>query len=281
MTMAHGEAWLGANALAGTCSYDREGVANFLRIHVGGTESKLRLDPVLVGDDPCDLDENELTTANPYLFSLEDGGLGVVFYAGLFGGDDRLRFGRIGEDGQLLEAPVVVEGTGAGISGGGFLPRGVATGDGRILFLDRRQQAGFCHALGVMRADGSGARDAPWQMPCMARPDKWMSRSVELQPVPGGAVLVWAQRRRDLGEGAEDYEQRIFATLITPGGRRGSEIVQVTAPESTAGIEGGVGDWVVGAATDGERVVVTWLDRRPDAPGIYARSLRCGVDPSR
>ena len=80
------------------------------------------------------------------------------------------------------------------------------------------------------------------------------------------------------------WEEGIYLTLLTPEGRRGSPIVEVTPPESTmlgpipprTADDGPFpGDYLVQMAQDGDETVIAWFDRRADAPGMWAARYRC------
>ena len=144
--------------------------------------------------------------------------------------------------------------------------------------------------LTVMTRDGSDSERAPWQPPCVATTGYTEGEArtawVELVEVPGGAVFIWEEAPY-VGLSLTDTDtwyEHINAVLITPEGKRGSAIVTVTAPESTAvvgtiGPSGAISSHFVGHAdSDGNHVAVAWTDLRADAPGLYARHLRCVVD---
>jgi len=246
--------------------------------------------PVVWGEDPCDQLDPSLEATNAWLFALPEGQLGALIRLG-DATDGRLRLIRIADDNSLDAGPTLVGGdhTNATVDGG-YQPRAVVVPGDRILFTERRGDGeNHCHAVRVMHLDGSDAKDAPWQIPCLRGADTFTS-AVELEAVPGGAVLVWNEHtdiRGWITEDVEHYEESIRAVLLTPEGQRGSEIVTVTPPESTVledlprtELRGPVPrEYHVATAAEEDRVGVTWRDRRTDAPGVYVRHLRCTVDP--
>lgn len=165
----------------------------------------------------------------------------------------------------------------------GALPRAVALPGGRILFAECAQQTDpsrECHRLRIADRDGTDAHDAPWQLPCIESSGR-TSLSLELVEIDGGAVVVWGERERteiEIPAGTE-VMQRVRAAIITPEGDRGSEIVTVTDAGATAFTGPFPLDFLISAASDGDRVAVGWQDARPSAPGFYARTLQCTVDP--
>jgi hypothetical protein len=281
------EVWSALISYPATCQYDVE-ATGWNRLHVVRGEGATEADPVLWGDDPCDLTDRSLAVGAPWLVPLSDGTLGVLL-RGQGGGDGKIRYTRLTQEGQVMHPPRIPAGSVAPSgAGGGAQPRGVAVPGEHVLFTERRRGE-RCHAMRRMGEDGSSARDAPWQLPCFDSADRQRISSVELETVPGAAVVVWGQRTEidspwvtpEVG-----YEEGIFASLLTPRGQRGSEVVEVTDPDATALhpnlhpelFPGPVPvDYVVATAAEGDEVVVTWADRRPWAPGIYMRRLRCTV----
>lgn len=147
----------------------------------------------------------------------------------------------------------------------------------------------------LFHGDGSDAADTPFQIPCFRRLGQIATRSMDLVELPGGlAVAIWPERT---GYGGRTLLQQITSTtpwsesirmaIVAPSGRRGSETLTVTAPESTALVgprteSSGpyAADFAVRAVSEGDRVVVTWRDERADAPGIYACSFHCRAFPA-
>lgn len=249
--------------------------------------------PVFWDRPRCDPSDDTQETSNPYLVPLGERGMGVLLRVGFLGeppADGQVKLLTLDENAEPIGPPVDVGSDHDRTTvDGGNQPRGVAVG-GRLLFTERRGPENDCHALRVAKLDGSGAHDAPWQLPCIRRPGRWKTASHALLEVPGAAVLVWGERTRidTLGVTADtDYEERIRAVLLTPEGKRGSEIVTVTDPAATVlssyprtEDDGPLPrDFPVAAgAGDGGEITVAWRDERAGAPGIYARRLRCRVD---
>jgi hypothetical protein len=263
--------WMALTASAAMCGYaDPSLAAGFLRLHlVRGTDVGTA-EPLLVGQDFCDLYAHSV--GNAFLVPLSSGSLGILYTSG-----GVLHYAGLTATGMPTTAGSVA-GTRIRNSGGGFQPRGVAVPGGRVLFTERRDPGGFCHALRIMREDGSGARDAPWQLPCIRTADgerstDTRSSSMALVPIPGGAVLVWGQQQF-YGE-IEPEEAGVFAVMLTPEGKRGSEVVMLTEP---SGVSGGP-ELIVGADAEGNDIAAVWWDSRTLADvGVHARRLRCVVD---
>jgi hypothetical protein len=166
----------------------------------------------------------------------------------------------------------------------GYLGR-VAKVPGGLWLMDRDSRLGKngCHILRWVSRDGECYEDAPWQLPCASprregiiQEGDYQTNWVELVEVPGGAVLVWHQfRNAGLFVDAEDaWEEGLYAVLLTPRGQRGTEVVRVTAAEST-GLPEPVGTvpqvaavMAAHAASEGSRVAVVWQDLCQDAPGV-------------
>jgi hypothetical protein len=149
-----------------------------------------------------------------------------------------------------------------------------------------------CYRMRAFHGDGHDAGDTAFQVGCMRHQDQLVTRSMDLVELTSGdAVVVWAERTAYGGTAnlqqtitsGTPWSEGIFMTMMTPSGRRGSDIIRVTPPEST--MLGGAArtatdgpfpaDFAVRATSEGDHVVVTWTDTRPDAPGIYARSYHC------
>lgn len=199
----------------------------------------------------------------------------------------RLYYTRLDVSLQPLADPVIVDRV-EQVDGPGFQPRAVAVPGGRVLFLALRVidgsngDANYCFALRVMNEDGSRPHDAPWQLPCLDPSQPWKTWSMDLMPVPGGAVLVWTQRSKTgYVQPGDDYEEGIYAVLLTPEGKRGSEVIEVTDADATAlpdFVEPATLDWTIGSAGEGNDFAVAWSpDTRPSAPGMYVRRFRCQV----
>ena len=125
-----------------------------------------------------------------------------------------------------------------------------------------------------------------------------MSEWVILTPLEmGHAVIAYGERTNFSYVGNEytrltastPWEEGVFLHTIDDAGRRASEIIRVTPPESTALANPTAprteftgpfpGDFEVQAVSEGDEVVVAWRDHRPDAPGYYARRFRCTERP--
>ncbi|MCZ7685397.1 MAG: hypothetical protein M5U28_44120 [Sandaracinaceae bacterium] len=126
----------------------------------------------------------------PWLVGLDDG-VGLLFRHGAVG-EEEVHFARPDEWGRLAGPPRVVGGI-PNLSSvdGGNQPRAVHIGH-RMLFTERRGSENRCHAIRVMNDDGSGAGEAPWQLPCYGFadhafvPERRITTSVELLPIRGG-----------------------------------------------------------------------------------------------
>jgi len=233
-------------------------------------------------------------TGAPTLFDPGDGTIGALVRMG--GADDiRLRLLRFRPDGTLVAPPRLVgQGDAQGAaSSGGILARVARVPGNRLIVAERDGGGNYCHLLTVMSRDGSDSERAPWQPPCVGSESGIVEGQprttwVELAEVPGGVVFIWEEAPY-VGLYLTDSDvwyERIHAVLLTPDGKRGSEIVTVTAPQST--VVGPIGPdegtnierhFVGHADSDGNHVAVAWSDLRRDAPGLYARHLRCVVDP--
>ncbi|MFW6067542.1 MAG: hypothetical protein ACOC97_04330 [Myxococcota bacterium] len=267
--LAYDDLWSAFVYQPPVCDYDRPYI-NYDRLFLVSGNG---LHPVLWGVDPCALQAQELQVQNPWLVSLSDGGLGVLFRVRRRGDEWRpLHYARVGPDGELLEDPRLVDGArGHSTTGIGFQPRAVQVEGGRVLFAELHNE---CHALRVMREDGSRVRDAPWQLPCMRPGSDEITGRVELVSVPGGAVLVWTVSKwRTRGDAEHLQGEGVYAVLLTSQGKRGSEIVRISDEGARAWFE-----HLIGAAGDGFDLTVSWSDQRSGAPGVYVRGLRCRVD---
>jgi len=280
-------------------------VANFSRLIVFD-EGANAVD--LSGEEACALD-GTVWAHNMRLVSLHDGGLGVLFRLGISIGQGYIYYSRIGPDLTLLDTPPIrVDWTTyAWNIPGGFQPQAVALGSGTLLFTNRDPESSYnvCQELRLVEPDGSSPRDAPYQMPCrnahgaLIRRD-WadtLSQWVVVEPLASGHAII-AYGERPYHDSAPftrrvdtrvRWEEGVFLHTIDEAGRRSSDIVRVTPPQSTALADpltprtadsGPIpGDFEVQAVTEGDDVVVAWRDNRPDAPGYYARRYRCTENP--
>lgn len=229
-------------------------------------------------------------TGAPTLFDPGDGTIGALVRMGA-ADDVGLRLIRFRPDGTLVAPPRLVGQGHAQGTGGGLLARVARVPGNRLIVAERDAGENDCHMLTVMTRDGSESDPAPWQPPCVGTTGYTEGEArtawVELVEVPGGAVFIWEEapyvglRLTD----EDTWYEHINAVLLTPEGKRGSEIITVTAPQST--VVGPIGPYpgtyaqhfVGHADSDGNHVAVVWTDLRADAPGLYARHLRCAVDP--
>jgi hypothetical protein len=273
-----GDVWLVFGASPAPCAYDRA-TPRWHRLHLVRGPSSTVAEAMLFEEGVCEPRETGSDAeTNPMLVPLDDGALGLFYRRGVSGGDGLLRYVPLAADGQVVGEPRVVDGRPFHTQGNGFQPRAVAVPGGRVLLMERRAPSGVCPALRIMNADGSRARDAPWQLPCIRtsedgdRSSVLRTQSVALVPVPGAAVLVWGQQRSF--SDIQPDEAGVFAVLLTPEGRRGSEVVMLT---ELSGVSGGPGI-TVGADAEGDEVAAVWWDSRslPDV-GVHARRLRCTV----
>lgn len=268
----------------------------------------------LVPATACEVDSTNAWEHSASLVSLADGGLGVLFRRGDTVGQGQLWYSRVGADLRLLDEPPLLVGstTRHTIVSGGYEPRAAVVGDGTILFTERNEESDYnlCSNLRLVEPDGSDPRHAPWQLPCYKRPGSltealravghgrappegsWaptVSAWIVVEQLPNGrAALVYGERTsfptpNELATrltASVPYEEGVFLTTIDGRGRRASERVRVSPPETTAITgtreDGWPGEIEVQAATEGDVVVVVWRDLRPDAPGYYARRFRCG-----
>lgn len=175
---------------------------------------------------------------------------------------------------------------------------GVTLGEvGGVLYRERMSGSGHyedltCYRMRAFHGNGSDAADAAFQVGCFHHGDQLVTRSMDLVELGSGdAVVIWGERTGYGGianlqqtiTSSTQWDEGIYMTMVTPTGRRGSETVRVTPPEAT--MLGGAtrtpttgpspADFTVRATSEGDHVVVTWTDTRPDAPGIYARSYHC------
>ena len=262
----------------------------------------------LSGSDPCALD-GSVWAHNMRLVALEDGGLGIFFRMGTSLGQGYLRYSRMGPDLAMLDTPPIrVDWTTyAWNLPGGFQPQAVALGSGTLLFTNRDPESSYnvCQELRLVEPDGGSPRDAPYQLRCRNLPgalsrsehSRWLSQWVVLQPLASGhAALAYGERTQHslvpfTTRVTSDvrWEEGVFLHTIDSEGRRSSEILRVSADESSAlsnplaprTPDSGPypGDFEVQAVTEGDDVVVAWRDNRPDAPGYYARRYHCAEIP--
>lgn len=171
---------------------------------------------------------------------------------------------------QPISPPRRVGRTPARRHGVGFYPSATVV-SGRLIFTERSSRDGnTCHLLRVADEDGSDAHDAPWQLPCFRAGSESDLITTEplLATVGDRAILVWDQRtgpeRIESVAALSEYDEGIFAVVLTPDGLRGSEIVRVTREDSSVTASDRPGSFLPSIAVEGDSVVVTWADVRPE-----------------
>jgi hypothetical protein len=264
----------------------------------------------LSGDDPCAQGVNadgRLWAHDMRLVPLRNGELGIFFRLGEGVGQGQVHYSRVGADLAMLDTPPlrVDDETVPWPIPGGFQPQAVALGSGPLLYTLRNPESATseCQDLRLVNPDGRNARDAPYQMRCRpprgalndARNGPYLSQWVVLQPLSSGhAVIAYGERTNYSPPGteyvhrltsSEPWEEGVFLHTIDDAGRRASEIIRVTPDASTATLGAGTprtatdgpfpGEYEVQAVSEDDDVVVAWFDRRPEAPGYYARRYRC------
>ncbi len=243
-------------------------------------------DAVLVTwGETCAPRDFELNVENAWFYDAGDGHIGVLHRPGR---PVPVHLAVVSLDGSAEPRGQVGENEVSTVDGG-KQPRAVRLPSGRVLMAERRSFGeNECHALRMFDADGSNAEDTDYQFPCVecfARSEAGcpLTSWVDLVESPQGAIVVWEQHSfvPTFNVPPEaDWEEGIYAALITNDGKRGSNIVRLTVDESTAlslprernpPLAGFIG----GAASEGDTAVVAWQDFRQDAPGVYMRALRC------
>lgn len=226
------------------------------------------------------------------------GSIGLLFRQGEAVGFGNTHYMMSDASGHPLGVPVQVGVTeDHSTADDGWDLHGVRLGqDGGVLFRERTAgQRGYlylvCYRMRVFHGDGSDAADAAFQVGCVRSAGHYVTRSMDLVELSNGlAAVVWGERTgygglADLQQpitSSTPWTEGIQMAIVTPSGRRGSDVVRVTSDEATQLIAarsetGGPlpADFVPRAVSEGDRVVVTWRDERADAPGIYARSFHC------
>ncbi len=267
-----------------------ERLATYYRLHwFSGMQPQA--EPIQWGDDRCELYDYDRAVESPWLFEGLDGRPSILFRGGA---DGRVHLLRLNEDFTIRDGPRRVGGTHVTTTDDGFQPRAVSVPGGRVLFFERISGGNDCHMLRIMNADGTCVEDTPWQLPCMSvgryRADRpIVTGYLELVAVPGGAVVVWGEHTNpgSLRITSDiDYREGIYAALLTPEGRRGSAIVEITDDAATF-LEPVPRTEILGpfpvkprpsVAVEDDALVVAWPDRREHAPGVYVRKLTCTVD---
>lgn len=300
--VGHGRPIFVLSAIPGSCEHFAFGNASRLFVFDAMSEFVNQH-----GDDPCsamsrtrDEEEHDAT-----LVELSDGGLGVLYRLGVTRDGGRLWYARVNADLHLDGAPRLVSSTTRHfLTPGGYQARAAQLERGPILFTERTDDsdANICSNLRLVNADGGDARNAAWQLGCRPPEDAirhglfapWLTEWIAVEPLASGHAAIAYGERTNFVPGLEyvtplstavEWNEGVFLATVDAVGRRASEIVRVTPPESThvngIGIPrteaGGPypGDFPVVAATEGDTVVVAWHDLRQDAPGYYARRYRC------
>jgi len=300
ITQATGQVVAGVNAIPGSCGGF---VDNRLRNLLFTAE---RSEFFLAGDDPCQILPNSLMTTNIQLIPVA-GEVGVLFRLGESG---TLGFGQPSVGGHVhfmrvnanleLTIPPVMVGNPSWVYptvDSGYQPKAAVVAGDRVIWNERHDlfdySGNMCQRMHIMNGDGRHVRDTPWQLPCDGNRDRYFTSSSDLRSLPSGdAVIAWGERNAfDMLHAWNTHvtadtpwEEGIYLALLTPEGRRGSPIVEVTPPESTmlgpipprTADDGPFpGDYLVQMAQDGDETVIAWFDRRADAPGMWAARYRC------
>lgn len=300
-TVLHdGRVWGGLGVVPSSCP----AFSNFARLHVFGAHQPSGV-PVRLDNDACELPPpaTSLETqvmALPWLVPLEDS-VGVL-YRGWGPVPPPVHYFRFTPDGQIIGDPVRVGRTGAQNTGmnGGQQVRAVRLDDTILFSEGAPPRADFCTLIRLMNLDGSEARDAPFQLPCVSDP-RVVNFPVELGQSGDYAVMVYVERSRNPFGTIEalhvtadvDWWESVKIALLTREGRLASEPLVVTDPDSTAldpiPRTADFGPFTVsfrvsaavapeGPSASGSVAtdhVVAWSDRRPRASGITARRVRC------
>lgn len=281
---ARGAAWI---ALAFPSSLGGcRALLNDFRLHIAPIDGQVAtpwswLHPLC--DDttwrPAGRSEGEVL--NPWVFSTPLDTLGVAFLSPRSdgrGGSDGAYFYMYADpsaDGQPFREPrepVLIAPHRPSMEDG-HQPRATALGSRILAAMLSHDSSSRCYTLRTFEVDGSDNRETPWQLPC--RRDASVSvHYVELATISHGALLVYSLRPNPSTAVLDDAV--IEAVVVTPEGRRGSEVVRITPPEARAHPIGGVAPFAEGRpalATEGDRAVVAWTDAREDAPGLYYRHV--------
>jgi hypothetical protein len=155
----------------------------------------------------------------------------------------------------------------------GHQPRATALGPRILAATLSHDTFSRCYTLRTFEVDGTESRETPWQLPCR-RDASVAVHYVEMATVSGGALVVYSRRPSPSVAGIEDAI--IEAVLVTPEGRRGSEILRVTPAEARAHPIAGAAPLAEGRpalAVESDGAVVAWVDARADAPGLYWRRI--------
>lgn len=239
---------------------------------------------------------DEVVVSNLNAVTLDDGNIGVLFRLGAFVGHGHVHYLRISPEFELLGGPWLVGNQWIHTPlDTGYQPKLVAVGEANLLFTERVDwDLNSCVVLRVLRQEGAevqAAYDAPWQLPCVRDPERYYTPWHELVPLADGyAAIVWSERNA-FGRSAAlrtvvttdvEWEEGIYMAMLSPEGRRASEIVRVTDDAATAlnGVRRAESgpfstDFELTASSEGDAVTVAWFDNRAEAPGAYAARFRC------
>jgi hypothetical protein len=225
--------------------------------------------------------ESEGDVLDMHVASLADGELGSLFLStrssGRGGGDRAYYYMHAdlldGSGFRVQREPVVVAEHRGGADDG-HQPRMTRVSGGVLAATLSTDTFTRCQTLRTFLADGSNSHETPWQLPCR-RNDTLDVHYVEMASLPNGsALLVYSLRP---SSSVDDVEDAIIeAVVLTPEGRRGSEIVRVTPPEARGLPIRGFAPLATGRPTlflEGARAWVAWVDARADAPGLYWTTL--------
>lgn len=256
-----------------------------------------RTRPLLCQVDPHSQPDSYAWPNNIALVRGGAGMIGMLFRRGETSGLGNVHYVLTDETGNTMLPPVqvgpVIDPVEADV---GWDLHGVTLGEvGGVVYRERTNgDLAYltCYRMRTFHGDGRDANDTPFQVGCFRHQDQYVTRSMDLVELGSGdAVVIWGERTAYGGTAnlqqtitsSTPWSEGIYMAMLTPSGRRGSQIVRVTPPEAT--MLGGAartastgpfpGDFAVRATSEGDHVVVTWTDTRPDAPGIYARSYRC------
>lgn len=254
---------------------------NLNRLHFIDSES-LEVQPILWSSDSCNPGVEpgyELTVAVPWLISLDDARVGVI-YRPL--GSESPHYFVTSLFGEILSDPVDVgtRGIDRFLSFGGTQARGQRLGE-RLLVTEGLSHPDVCSALRSFTVEGADVRDAPWQLPCREDTDirtYW----IEMERIGARhAVLAWTESHNDPVAFPSRWFERVQVAVLDEDGQLASRPMVVTLPESTAllaplELEPGTNDFPIAlSATESGEVIVAWSDYRRDAPGVYAQRIEC------
>jgi hypothetical protein len=233
---------------------------------------------------------SRLGVGAPFLVQLEDERVGLLFrpQVGLVQPVEYVVFDR---DLTVVNGPISVSPDYRRDPVVDQQPRAVRVGS-TVFFLDSietggaRRNAADCMMLRLVEEDGSDAREAPWQPPCV-RDDTVVANWTEIGRYNEYVVLLWGERPYvDTLEitSTTEWWADVKLALITREGRLASEPISVVEPSSTVldpvprTPDSGPyrQDYHLSLSAPGDTApIVAWGDRRADAPGVYAREVTC------